>query len=62
MQRLTTLAAYMVVLLLLPLLILLWATESQHQRIRRQRRQGWTLQRIATHHGISVSTVRRRLR
>jgi AraC-like DNA-binding protein len=56
----TTTFAWLAVLVPLPILFLLWLSEGQTQRIRRQRRQGWTLKAIAAHHGISVTTVRRR--
>ena len=56
----TTLAA-IAALLLLPLLILLWASESRPQRARRLRSYGWTQQRIADHLGVSRSTARRLL-
>lgn len=57
----TCLAAWAVALLLLPILILLWATESRQQRARRWRRDGWTQQAIATRLGVSRTTVRRML-
>jgi hypothetical protein len=57
----TTAFAWLAVLVLLPFVILLWLSEDQTQRIRRQRRQGWTLKAIAAYHRISISTVRRRL-
>ena len=47
------------VLLMLPIHLLLWATESRHTRIQRLRRQGLTWQTIATRYGVSTSTVRR---
>jgi DNA-binding transcriptional regulator LsrR (DeoR family) len=47
------------VLLLLPILILLWATESTEQRARRLRSYSWTQRRIAEHMGISRSRVQR---
>jgi hypothetical protein len=56
----TTLAA-IAALILLPLLILLWVTESRPQRARRLRSYGWTQQRIADHLGVSRSTARRLL-
>jgi len=57
----TSLAAF-AVLLFLPIVLLLWVTESRTQRIHRLRnRHGWTQQRIADHLGISRSTVRRHL-
>jgi hypothetical protein len=52
-------AACTAVLLLLPILILLWATESTEQRARRLRSYGWTQRRIAEHMGISRSRVQR---
>jgi len=55
------LAATVLALLLLPVLILLWATESRQQRARRWRRDGWTQQRIADRLGCSRTTVRRLL-
>jgi len=59
---LTTTFAALAVLVFLPIVILLWVTESRTQRIHRLRnRQGWTQQRIADHLGISRSTVRRHL-
>jgi hypothetical protein len=52
-------AACAAVLLLLPILILLWATESTEQRAKRLRSYGWTQRRIAEHMGISRSRVQR---
>jgi hypothetical protein len=52
-------AAWAAVLLLLPILILLWATESTEQRARRLRSYGWTQRCIAEHMGISRSRVQR---
>ena len=57
----TTTLAIIVAVLLLPLLILLWATESRQQRAKRLRSYGWTQQRIADHLGVSRTTVRRAL-
>lgn len=57
----TTLLAILLAALLLPILVLLWATESREQRARRWRRDGWTQQRIADRLGCSRSTVRRML-
>jgi hypothetical protein len=57
----TTTAALLAVLILLPLLILLWASESYSQRARRWRRSGMTQQAIADRLGVSRSTVRRLL-
>jgi AraC-like DNA-binding protein len=60
-MSITCLAAWLAVLILFPLLILLWATESRQQRARRWRRDGWTQQRIADRLGCSRTTVRRLL-
>lgn len=60
-MSITCIAAWAVALLLLPILILLWATESREQRARRMRRQGMTQQRIAERLGCSRTTVRRLL-
>lgn len=57
----STILALIVAALLLPLLILLWVTESRQQRARRLRSYGWTQQRIADHLGVSRTTVRRAL-
>ena len=54
-------AAWAVALLLLPILVLLWATETREQRARRWRRQGLTQAAIADRLGCSRSTVRRLL-
>jgi len=58
----TTTFALLLALLLLPVLIVLWATESTEQRARRLRRSyGWSQQRIADHMNISRYAVRRAL-
>lgn len=51
--------AWAAALLLLPALILLWATESRPQRIRRWRAQGMTWAAISGRLGCSPSTARR---
>ncbi len=56
-----TTIALLLALLLLPLLVLLWATESDQQRARRWRRAGMTQQAIANRIGCSRTTVRRYL-
>ena len=61
MATLTTCAAILLALILLPLLVLAWAAETKQQRARRWRRAGWTQQRIADRLGCSRSTVRRLL-
>ena len=60
-MSITCIAAWAVALLLLPILVLLWATESREQRARRWRREGLTQQAIADRLGCSRSTVRRLL-
>jgi hypothetical protein len=60
-MSITCIAAWAVALVLLPLLVLLWATESRPQRARRWRRQGMTQQAIADRLGCSRTTVRRLL-
>jgi AraC-like DNA-binding protein len=57
----TTTTALILALIALPILILLWATESRQQRAHRWRRDGWTQQRIADRLGCSRTTVRRLL-
>jgi AraC-like DNA-binding protein len=61
LMSITCITAWAVALLLLPLLVLLWATESREQRARRWRRQGLTQQAIADRLGCSRTTVRRLL-
>ena len=60
-MSITCFAATLAALILLPLILLLWATESRQQRARRWRRDGWTQQRIADRLGCSRTTVRRLL-
>lgn len=60
-MSITCIAATLLALLLLPIIVLLWATESRQQRARRWRSYGWTQQRIADRLGCSRSTVRRLL-
>ena len=57
----TCLLAWAAVLLLLPIVILFWLTESRPQRARRLRSYGWSQQRVADHLGCSRTTVRRLL-
>lgn len=54
----TTTIALLTALLMLPLIILLWATESTEQRAKRLRSYGWTQRRIADHMRISRYRVR----
>ena len=60
-MSITCFAAWVAALILLPILVILWATESRQQRARRWRRDGLTQQRIADRLGCSRSTVRRLL-
>jgi len=53
-----TTLALLIAALLLPLLIILWATESIPERAIRLRSNGWSQQRIADHMGISRYRVR----
>ena len=55
----TTLAALVAAFLLLPLLLLLWATESPRQRARRMRRRGHSYRIIGRRVGRAPSTVHR---
>ena len=54
----TTAFALLLALLLLPFLVLLWATESRPQRAKRLRSYGWSQQRIADHLGVTRYRVR----
>ena len=60
-MSITCLAAWVAAFLLLPIVVLLWATESRQQRARRWRHAGLTQQGIADRLGCSRSTVRRLL-
>jgi hypothetical protein len=61
MATLTTAAALFAALILFPLLVLLWVSESRQQRARRWRRSGLTQQAIADRLGCSRTTARRLL-
>ena len=54
-----SIGAWIIVLILLPVLILLWATESKSTRIQRLRKQGQTWKQIAERYGVSATTARR---
>ncbi len=56
-----TLAALALALLLLPLVVLLWATESQDQRIKRWAKSGQSQRAIASRLGVTRYAVRRSL-
>jgi ABC-type spermidine/putrescine transport system permease subunit II len=51
--------ATILALLTIPLVILLWATESKQQRARRWRKSGYTYRSIAQHMNVSQTTARR---
>ena len=51
--------AWLLVLLLLPVVVLLWATESRSTRIARYRSNGQTWPQIAARYGVSKTTARR---
>ena len=55
----TTAAALVAVLLFLPVVVLLWATESSRQRALRMRRRGHSYRVIAARVGRAPSTVYR---
>ena len=55
----TTMAALVAVFLLIPIVVLLWATESPQQRARRMRRRGHTFRTIAGRLHVSPTTARR---
>jgi len=60
-MSITCITAWALALLLLPIVILLWATESRQQRIRRWRASGMTQKAIAAALGISTYRVRKAL-
>ena len=53
-----TTIAWAALLLFLPLVLLLYVTESRHTRIRRLRRNGATWKAIAARYGVSPSTAK----
>lgn len=59
MATLTTAAAIVAALIILPILILLWATESPQQRARRMRAAGQSFRAIGAALGVSHTTARR---
>ena len=54
----TSVLAIALVALLLPVLVILWASESTEGRARRLSRSGWSQRRIAEHLGITRYRVR----
>jgi DNA invertase Pin-like site-specific DNA recombinase len=57
----TTTLAWVAVILLFPLILLLWVTESQQQRIRRLHTAGLSQTKIASRLNLSRYTVRKAL-
>jgi len=57
----TTTLAWVAVILLFPLILLLWAAESQHQRIHRLRASGMSQTKIASRLNVSRYAVRKAL-
>ena len=55
----TTMAAFVAVFFFLPVLVLLWATESPRQRARRMRRRGHSYRTIGARLGVAHTTARR---
>lgn len=51
--------ATILAILTIPMVLLLYITETRQQRARRWRASGWTQQRIADRLGCSRTTVRR---
>lgn len=60
-MTITCALAWLLALITLPVVLLLWGTESRQQTARRLRGYGWTQQRIADRLHCSRSTVRRLL-
>ena len=54
-----TIILWIAALVLLPILFILWLTESSSTRINRMRTNGWTGTAIAKRYGCSRSSVRR---
>ena len=59
MATITTAAAIVAVFLFLPVVVLLWATESPRQRARRMRRRGHSYRTIGARLGVAHTTARR---
>jgi len=59
MTTITCIAATLLALLTIPLVVILWASESPQQRARRWRRTGSTYRSISERLGVSQSTARR---
>ena len=59
MATITSLAAVLAAFFVLPLVVLLWATESPQQRARRMHRRGHSYRAIGRRVGRAPSTVHR---
>jgi uncharacterized membrane-anchored protein len=59
MATLTTILAAVAAFLILPILVLLWVTESPQQKARRLRAAGQTYRAIGAAIGVSHTTARR---
>lgn len=57
----TCIAAWALALLLLPFIVLLWATESRRERCRRLQRKGMSQREIAAHLNLTRYQVRKAL-
>jgi len=54
-------AATIAAIILLPIVVIFWVTETRRQRAKRWRSYGWSQQAIAERLGCSRTTVRRLL-
>ena len=54
-----SIGAWILALFLLPVLLILWMTESKSTRIQRLRKQGQTWKQIGNRYGVSATTARR---
>ena len=59
MATFTVILATLLAVLTIPLVVLLWVTESPQQRARRWRRTGSTYRSIGERLGVSQTTARR---
>ena len=58
-MTITTMAAVLAAFFVLPIVVLLWATESPQQRARRMRRRGHSYRTIGDRLGVAHTTARR---
>jgi len=59
MTTFVCLAATLLAVLAVPLIVLLWATESRTARIKRMRSNGYTWKAISARYGVTESTPRK---